>query len=116
MVTTRPRKPCTSPGCPHRVVEGRCPRHQKLAGQQRTHWRAIYGDDWPRIRLDYLCRHPRCTLCRQMATVADHYPIGIRLLNARGIADPHADDRLRPLCASCHNRHTGRTQPGGWNR
>lgn len=114
-MTMRPRKPCTSPGCPNTVYGGRCPRHAKLAGQQRTHWREIYGDDWPRIRLEYLYRHPRCLLCGRMATVADHYPRGIRLLRLQNHPDPHADRHLRPLCGPCHSQETGRRQPAGWN-
>jgi 5-methylcytosine-specific restriction protein A len=115
MVTTHPLKPCTSPGCPARVRGGRCPRHAKLAGQQRTHWRKTYGDDWPRIRLEYLTRNPRCALCGKMASVADHHPRGIHLLNKQRNPNPHADRHLRPLCASCHSQETGRHQPGGWN-
>lgn len=116
MVTTRPQRPCTAPGCPNRTYGGRCPQHTKLAGQQRTHWRALYGDDWPRIRLEYLFRHPWCLLCGRMATVADHHPRGIRLLIKQRNPDLHADRHLRPLCASCHSRETGRREPGGWNR
>lgn len=115
MVTTRPLRPCTSPGCPNRVPGGRCERHAKLAGQQRDHWRDLYGAEWPRARLDYLSRHPRCVLCPRMASVADHHPRGIRLLRKQGNAQPHADRHLRPLCASCHSRETGRREPGGWN-
>jgi len=115
VVTSHPLKPCTSPGCPARVKGGRCAQHAKLAGQQRTHWRTTYGDDWPRIRLEYLYRNPWCVLCGRMASVADHHPRGIRLLTLQGNPEPHADRHLRPLCASCHSRETGRHQPGGWN-
>jgi len=114
-VTILPRKPCTTPGCPTRVTDGACDQHRRLHRQQRTHWRALYGDDWPQIRLDYLCRHPACVLCGRMASVADHHPRGIRLLIKQRNQDPHADRHLRALCASCHSRETGRLQPGGWN-
>lgn len=113
-MVARPRKPCTSPGCPNRVVEGRCELHHRLAAQQRTHWRELYGDDWPQIRLEYLLRHPVCLLCGRMASVADHHPRGIRLLLKQRNPDPHADRHLRPLCASCHSKETSRYQPGGW--
>lgn len=115
MVTTRPLKPCTAPGCPIRTHSGRCIQHTKLAGQQRTHWRTLYGDDWPRRRLEYLSANPVCVLCGRMASVADHYPRGIRLLIKQNNPDLHADRHLRALCASCHSRETGRLQPGGWN-
>jgi 5-methylcytosine-specific restriction enzyme A len=113
--TSRPQRPCTAPGCPQRTYGGKCSRHARLSGQQRTHWRELYGDAWPRIRLEYLARHPTCLLCGRMASVADHHPRGIRLLKKQGNPDPHADRHLRPLCASCHSRETGRLQPGGWN-
>jgi hypothetical protein len=110
-----PLRPCTSPGCPARVTGGRCATHDRRARGQRIHWRDLYGSDWPHIRLDYLERHPQCALCPRMASTPDHYPVGIRDLRARGIANPHHDRYLRPLCASCHSQHTGRTSPGGWN-
>lgn len=116
MGNLRPLRPCTSPGCPVRVETGRCERHRRLAGRQRDTWTHLYGREWPRVRLDYLTRHPRCALCTRMATVADHHPKGIRLLRKIGVSDPHADHRLRPLCAPCHSQETGRREPGGWNR
>lgn len=111
----KPLRPCTSPGCPTRVPGGRCDIHNKRANRQRIHWRDLYGNDWPEIRLDFLERHPRCSLCPRQATTPDHYPVGIRELRARGIVNPHHDRYLRPLCWSCHSKITGRTNPGGWN-
>lgn len=110
-----PLRPCTSPGCPQRVARGRCSQHARLAGQQRDHWTALYGPEWPRVRLDYLSRHPACVLCGQLAVVADHHPRGIRLLRKQNNPEPHADRHLRALCYSCHARETGRREPGGWN-
>lgn len=115
MATTRPLKPCTAPGCPNTVTGGRCARHGRLAGQQRTTWTNLYGRDWPRRRLEYLSRHPRCVLCNRLATVADHHPRGIKLLLRHNVDDPHADRYLRPLCGSCHSRETGKREPGGYN-
>lgn len=112
---TAPLKPCTAPGCRNRVPDGRCPVHARLARQQRDTWTSLYGTDWPYIRFEYLRRHPHCVLCQRMATVADHHPRGIRLLIKQGNPDPHADRHLRPLCASCHSKETGKYQPGGWN-
>lgn len=110
-----PLRPCTSPGCPNRTPGGRCARHAKLAGQQRDHWTALYGRDWPRRRLEFLAANPHCQLCPRQAAVADHYPRGIRLLRKQNHPDPHADRHLRPLCQSCHSRETGRREPGGFN-
>lgn len=112
---TAPLRPCTSPGCPQRVTGGRCERHKRLAGQQRATWTELYGREWPRVRLEFLTRHPVCQLCRRLAHIADHYPRGIKALRAQGVTDPHADHRLRPLCWSCHAKETAARQPGGWN-
>lgn len=71
---------------------------------------------WRERRLIYLSDHPLCLLCAAPATVPDHYPLSRRALVAAGVADPDADERLRPLCKSCHDKSTARRQPGGWNR
>jgi 5-methylcytosine-specific restriction enzyme A len=115
MVTATPRKPCTSPGCPTRVLSGRCDTHRRYATRQRDTWTSLYGTAWPRIRADFLRRNPHCALCGRLSTTADHHPRGIRLLIKQKNPDPHADRHLRPLCQSCHSQETGKYQPGGWN-
>ncbi|MDP8971189.1 MAG: HNH endonuclease [Actinomycetota bacterium] len=112
----RPLRRCTTPGCPHKVEAGRCPIHarNRLITRQRDPG-ATYHGDWPRRRLDYLARHPVCVLCGRAATVADHHPHSRRQLIRAGVADPDADQHLRPLCKPCHDRQTGLNQPGGWN-
>jgi len=114
-MTSAPLRPCTAPGCPQRVARGRCSQHARLAGAQRDRWTSLYGPEWPRVRLEYLARHPACVLCGRLASVADHHPRGIRLLRKQGNLQPHADHHLRSLCHSCHSRETGRREPGGWN-
>lgn len=109
-----PLRPCTAPGCPNRVAAGRCPTHSRYNRMQRATWTEVYGPQWPRIRLEYLQRHPRCQMCPRMARIPDHYPVGIRQLRARGITNPHADRYLRPLCWSCHSKTTGAGRPSGW--
>ncbi len=111
----RPLRPCTSPGCATRVESGRCSYHQRLAGSRRDTWTELYGREWPRVRLEYLARHPECVLCGRMATVADHFPRGIRLLLKQGNPDPHADRHLRALCGPCHSQQPGPREPGGWH-
>ena len=72
-----------------------------------------------------LIRDPICTCteaahghgarCYAASTVADHYPDSKRDLVEMGTPDPDALHRLRGVCASCHNKHTAATSPGGWN-
>jgi 5-methylcytosine-specific restriction protein A len=112
----RPRPPCSVPGCPELTARGgRCPTHAKEAEAARgTTTAKGYGTRWQRVRRRYLYAHPWCVLCSKTATVADHFPESRRSLVARGVSDPDAWSRLRPLCTTCHNRETAKHQPGGW--
>ncbi|PYC67784.1 HNH endonuclease [Streptomyces tateyamensis] len=112
----KPRPPCSVPGCPELTARGgRCPEHQTEADAQRgTPGGSAYGPRWPRIRRAYLYAHPWCVLCARQATTADHFAESRRSLVARGVADPDAWSRLRPLCTQCHSRETAVHQPGGW--
>ena len=107
--------PSSVPGCPELTTGGRCPKRAKDAEQQRgTTTTKGYGVKWGRIRKRYLYAHRWCVLCRKTATVADRFPESRRALVARGVSDPDARSRLRPLCTTCHNRETAKHQPGGW--
>lgn len=111
----RALKTCPTPGCPELVPSGRCDGCTARAEQARgTAAQRGYGSRWARKRRAYLTAHPICLLCGGIASVADHYPTSRRDLVAQGVADPDADHRLRPLCASCHGRETAQHQPGGW--
>jgi 5-methylcytosine-specific restriction protein A len=46
--------------------------------------------------------------------VADHWPRDRRELERLGL-DPDDPQHGRGLCASCHGKHTAKTQPGGFN-
>jgi 5-methylcytosine-specific restriction endonuclease McrA len=59
--------------------------------------------------MEQLEAEPFCASCGAPATVADHR-IPRRELAAAGVADPHAREWLQSLCATCHNRKTGRGQ------
>jgi 5-methylcytosine-specific restriction protein A len=106
---------CTEAGCTRwtDLPAGKCAEH--LAEKRRRHDRIResttergYGTAWRRRRARYLRAHPTCSLCPAPATVPDHWPISRRELVAQGVADPDADQHLRPLCTHCHNRETGR--------
>lgn len=111
----RPRRPCTTPGCPGRADTGRCEQCRARCAQDSAHERG-YDHRWRIRALSYLIRHPRCTLCPRAAVIADHWPRSRRQLVAAGVDDPDADEHLRPLCDPCHRRETARHQPGGWYR
>lgn len=119
---SRPRTPCTTPGCTGRSDQGgRCDacRARRRIGVDQARGTAAdrgYGRRWRARRPDYLARHPRCALCGRASTVPDHYPRSRRELVAAGVLDPDADEYLRPLCDPCHRAETARHQPGGWHR
>jgi 5-methylcytosine-specific restriction protein A len=120
---TRPRAPCTTPGCGEITPNGgRCARcrTRKRSDSDRTRGTSAqrgYGNRWQRsVRPDYLTRHPRCALCGKASTVPDHYPRSRRELVAAGVPNPDVDEHLRPLCDPCHRGETARRQPGGWHR
>lgn len=117
----RPLRPCNTPGCPGRATSGRCPacraaRQHNPRLKAETAAQRGYGPVWQTRRLAYLQQHPLCALCRRLASIPDHYPRSRRQLLAAAVADPDADEYLRPLCDACHRRETGRRQPGGWWR
>lgn len=115
----RPSVPCGTPGCGGVVGDGgraRCPTCR--ARMPRTPPTAAgYDHRWTTRARQYLCddAHAYCALCGRIAQVPDHYPRSRKQLVRAGVDDPDADQYLRPLCRRCHNRESGRNQPGGWN-
>lgn len=113
MPTSSPR---LCPGC-RRTVHGRCPHctPQRRAVTDKYRGSAAsrgYGHHWrTHIRLPYLREHPLCVLCGALANVPDHWPETRQSLVDRGVEDPDAWHRLRPLCDDCHNRHGLRYRP-----
>jgi 5-methylcytosine-specific restriction protein A len=107
-------------GCPTLVDGGgRCPAHQQSAEQARgTAAQRGYNQrgHTHRFRPEVLAKHDGiCVLCQVApATVADHWPLSRRELEARGM-DPDDPAVGRPLCAPCHGGATATNQPGGWN-
>jgi 5-methylcytosine-specific restriction protein A len=74
-----------------------------------------YDARWRKRRDAFLLIHPRCVLCPEPSTVADHFPRSRKQLIRDGVLDPDADGFLRALCHVCHSRETARLQPGGWH-
>ena len=114
--TIHPMRVCNIPGCPNPTDSSRCREHQQQARRARL-GNDVYASPAHRaFRAAVLQRDPVCVECRnQQSTVADHYPLTRRELVARRL-DPNNPAAGRGLCATCHNRHTAATSPGGWNR
>ena len=92
---TKPKRPCSYPGCP-KLTDGRfCEEHAKTEAKRYEKYdrdpavRRRYGRAWKRIRDRYIQEHPLCELCHKK-------PL------AEG--GTHARDNLIALCKSCHAR------------
>lgn len=115
------------PRCPEPVPKaGMCARCRAASDKDRRPEGNPYSTAAHlAFREDVLAKHPRCVCpgdcdehtgwCGKVSTVADHHPHERRDLVAMGL-DPNDKDYGRGLCKWCHDRHTARTSPGGWNR
>ena len=111
----RALKVCSTHCCPNLVPQGssRCPDCDRRADKARG-TRGYQTAGHRRFRRTILRRDPVCVVCHAApATVADHWPISRRDLEAQGL-DPNDPSRGRGVCARCHNRSTAQAQPGGW--
>lgn len=117
---TRPRTRCPTCKTLH-PGKGQCARCRDKAERDRgTAYQRGYGTGHQRFRTLVLQRDPECVLCLEQgehttATVADHYPLSRRELQAAGL-DPNNPAYGRGLCTPCHGQETARHQPGGWHR
>lgn len=115
---TKPKRPCSYPGCPELTVGQYCDKHQKQvtkAYDQRRGSAASRGYDsrWAKARKRYLREHPLCVECLKAGkltpgNVVDH-------------KDPHKGDKVKfwtesnwqSLCKRCHDTKTAK-EDGRW--
>ena len=105
-VPSKPKRPCSFPGCP-RLTNGRfCEEHAKAEAKRYEQYdrdpetRRRYGRVWKRIRDAYVQQHPVCELCqrdgRLVATEEVHHKVPL----AEG--GTHDRNNLISLCKACH--------------
>jgi len=108
MMPKRPKRPCSTPGCPnltdgryceeHRVVERR--RYDKFERSPDVNKK--YGRAWKRIRDRYAREHPLCEWCEKNGRLTSaeevHHILPISL------GGTHDKSNLMSLCKSCHNK------------
>jgi 5-methylcytosine-specific restriction protein A len=106
---------CSTPGCGQATRGGRCDDCAHAADLARgTASQRGYSSAHRRFREAVLAADPICVQCQVRAsTVADHYPVSRRDLEAIG-ENPNDPKHGRGLCKPCHDRATAANQPGGW--
>ena len=108
---TKPKRPCSFPGCP-RLTDGRfCEEHAKAEARRYEKYqrdpeaRKRYGKAWTFIRKAYASEHPFCEVClsqgRYTPTEAVHH---IKPLSQGGT---HDISNLKAVCKACHARIHG---------
>lgn len=115
----KPKRPCSSPGCPALTDGQFCEKHQKLATrhyeryQRDPETKKRYGAAWQRIRDQYAATHPLCEQCWQDGKITPIQEVHhIRPLREGGTHDP---DNLMALCKRCHSRITAK-EGGRWGK
>ncbi len=109
---TKPKRPCSYPGCP-RLTNGRfCEEHAKLEARRYEKYdrdpatRKRYGRAWKRIRERYIAAHPLCEKCRERGKLTPAQEVHHILPLSRG--GTHEDTNLMALCKPCHSEITAR--------
>lgn len=105
---TKPKRPCSAPGCPN-LTHGRfCEEHAKLEVKRYEKYdrdpavRRRYGRAWKRIRDRYVQQHPLCEVCLESGTFTPTEEVHHRIPLAEG--GTHSTNNLISLCKPCHAR------------
>ena len=105
---TKPKRPCSHPGCP-KLTGGRfCEEHAKEEAKRYEKYdrdpavRRRYGRAWKRIRDRYAAAHPLCELCQKNGLLIPTEEIHHKTPLSEG--GTHNEENLIALCKSCHAR------------
>lgn len=105
---TKPKKPCSFPGCPNLCDGQYCEVHRAPAKKQYDKYRRSpdinkkYGRAWKRIRDRYIASHPLCEKCLTEGRTAPAEEVHHILPVSCG--GNHSTSNLMSLCRSCHNK------------
>jgi len=105
-VANKPRRMCTTPGCPNFAVRGGlCAACRAKRERQRGSAAARgYGARWRRLRAAFLATHPICAVCGAPASDVHHI-----IPRAAGGTDDWWN--LQALCHACHSAKTHSQTP-----
>lgn len=108
----KPKRPCSSPGCP-KLTDGRfCEEHTKQEARRYEKFdrdpatRRRYGRAWKRIRDRYIAAHPLCEQCQKEGRITPAQEIHHVLPLSCG--GTHSEDNLMALCKPCHSAITAK--------
>lgn len=109
---SKPKRPCSFPGCP-KLTHGRfCEEHAKLEARRYEKYdrdpavRRRYGRAWKRIRDRYIVAHPLCEECKKRGKLTPAEEVHHVIPLSRG--GTHAESNLMALCKPCHSAITAR--------
>ena len=104
----KPKRPCSSPGCP-RLTDGRyCEEYAKAEAKRYEKYdrdpavRRRYGRAWKRIRDSYIQQHPLCEKCGETGKLTPAEEVHHKLPLSQG--GTHEQRNLIALCQPCHSK------------
>ena len=105
---SRPKRPCSYPGCPNLTDGQYCEAHRKTARRQYDKYERSpnvnkkYGRAWKRIRDRYVAEHPLCERCKAEGRLTPVEEVHHILPVSKG--GTHERSNLMALCRSCHTK------------
>ena len=105
---TKPKRPCSYPGCPNLTDGQYCADHVAIARRQYNKYERSpdinkkYGRAWKRIRDRHISQHPLCEECEKQGRLVPAEEVHHKKPISQG--GTHARDNLMSLCHSCHTK------------
>lgn len=108
VMPSKPKKPCAYPGCPNLTHDTYCEKHQSLRHKQYDRYSRAhnhdkkYGNNWKRIRANYVKSHPLCEKCLKEGRITTVEEVHHIIPLSRGGTNQFCN--LMSLCQSCHTK------------
>ena len=105
---TKPKRPCSYPGCPNLTDGQYCADHVAIARRQYNKYERSpdinkkYGRAWKRIRDRHISQHPLCEVCKENGRLVPAEEVHHKKPISQG--GTHARENLMSLCRSCHTK------------
>ena len=116
---SKPKRPCSHPGCPRLTNERFCEEHAKQEAKRYNRYqrdpasKKRYGRAWRCIRDRYIAAHPLCERCQKKGTLTPAEEVHHSIPLSKG--GTHDESNLMSLCKPCHSEITAR-EGGRWGR